>query len=199
MPQYTLHSLLRWAHKAWVDEAPSLDHSHHEEYDESGAPEMKPAVAAYLGLQARKYLDERVSKPSGRPAFGIPAIARVGTTAAPPPPLGGDTLPDNWKALAGRKSEGAYVTPLRYAIELCTDPDERSFLRSLVPELYYPSEIAEIHGIPRWASRFVMYAALSRLRERYDSLMRNQEKGTAANVGWVSRSESQRQAEESAA
>lgn len=124
---------------------------------------MKPAAAAYLGLQARKQL-------------------------AP------DTLPDNWRAAAGRKSEGKYLTPLRYAIELCGDPGERKFLRDLVPELYFPSEIAEIHGIPKWAAGMVMYAALGRLRERYDHLIREQEKGTAANVGWVSMSESSRKA-----
>jgi hypothetical protein len=133
--------------------------------DEGGAPEMKPAAASYLGLLAKQRLIE-------------------------------DRKPDNWRALAGRKDrDGKYVTPLRYALELAPDPDERSFLRSLVPELYYPSEIATIHGIPRWAANYVMYASLARLRERYDTLIRNQEKGSAAYVGWISRSESQRNAE----
>lgn len=133
--------------------------------DEGGAPAMKPAAASYLGLLARQRLTP-------------------------------DDRPDNWKAQAGRKDrDGRYVTPLRYAIELCPVAEERAFLRDLVPELYFPSEIAGLHGIPRWASGMVMYAALSRLRERYDNLIRQQEKGTAAHVGWVDRSESQRNAE----
>lgn len=136
--------------------------------DEGGSPEMKPAAASYLGLLAKHQLTKV------------------------------DNQPDNWLALAGRKSEGKYLTPLRYAIALCPDPDERSFLRSLVPELYFPSEIAEIHGIPKWAAGMVMYAALTRLRERYDRLMRDQEKGTAAHVGWVSKSDAQRAAETAA-
>lgn len=166
MPQYSLHGLLSWANRAYRDETPEIQHAV-SLTDEGGAPEMKPAAAAYLGLLARNRLSEL------------------------------DKAPDNWKARAGRKDrDGKYVTPLRYAIELAPDADERSFLRSLVPELYFPSEIATIHGIPAWAAKFVMYATLSRLRERYDTLMRNQEKGTAANVGWVSMSASQRAAVE---
>lgn len=136
--------------------------------DEGGAPEMKPAAASYLGLLARKVL------------------------------TGNDTLPDDWRALAGRKSEGVYLTPLRYAIALCPDAAERQFLRDLVPELYFPSEVAEIHGIPRWAAGYVMHGALSRLRDRFDHLMRQQEKGTAANIPWTALSESQQRAEDAA-
>jgi hypothetical protein len=163
MPTASLHSLLTWANKAWRDETPELGHAV-ALTDEGGAPEMKPAAAAYLGLLAKRRLTE-------------------------------DTRPDNWRALAGRRdADGRYLTPLRYSIELCPDPDERSFLRSLVPELYFPSEIAEIHGVPKWAAKYVMYAALDRLRRTYDQLMRDQAKGTAAHVGWVSMSESQRAA-----
>lgn len=168
MPQYSLHALLSWAHRTYQLETPEIQHAV-SLTDDGGAPAMKPAIASYLGLLARNRLDTK------------------------------DDQPDNWKARAGRKDrDGKYVTPLRYSIELATDADERSFLRSLVPELYYPREIATIHGIPRWASQYVMYACLARLRERYDGLMRDQEKGTAANVGWVSRSESQRAAEDAA-
>lgn len=159
----SLHALLSWASKQYRLETPGLEHAV-ALTDEGGAPEMKPAVAAYLGLQAKRLMAD-------------------------------DRQPDDWKRLAGKKDkDGKYVTPLRYAIELAPDPDERSFLRSLVPELYYPSEIALIHGIPKWAAGYVMYATLDRLRARYDQLMRDQEKGTAANVGWVSMSESQRSA-----
>lgn len=164
----SLHSLLSWANRTYRLEVPDLGHSI-SLTDDGGAPAMKPAIASYIGLLARNRLDTK------------------------------DDQPDNWKARAGRKDrDHKYVTPLRYAIELATDPDERSFLRSLVPELYYPSEIAEIHSIPRWAARYVMYACLARLRERYEGLMRDQEKGTAANVGWVSKSDAQRAAETAA-
>lgn len=167
MKARTLHALLSWAHAQYVGETPELQHAV-SLTDEGGSPEMKPAAASYLGLQARKQLTDQ------------------------------DNLPDNWRALAGRKAEGKYLTPLRFAIELCPDPGERSFLRSLVPELYYPSEIAEIHGIPKWAAGYVMQGALVRLRERYERLVANSEKGTAAyvppRVGWVSMSDSQRAA-----
>jgi hypothetical protein len=163
----TLHSLLRWAHQQWALEVPSLGHAINLT-DEGGAPVMKPAVASYLGLLAKRRLEDDNNRP------------------------------DNWKALASRKDvDGRHTTPLRYALELAPD-GEREFLRALVPELYYPSEIAELYGIPKWAAGFVMYASLSRLKERYDVLIRNQEKGTAANVGWVSKSESQRDAESAA-
>jgi len=159
----SLHSLLRWANRAYRAETPELGHAV-ALTDEGGSPEMKPAAAAYLGLLAKRALEQ-------------------------------DTRPDNWKALAGRRdADGRYLTPLRYCIELCPDPDERAFLRSLVPELYFPSEIAEIHGIPKWAAKYVMFATLDRLRRTYDQLMRDQEKGTARYVGWVSMSESQRAA-----
>lgn len=158
----TLHALLKWANKAYRDETPSFDHDHKEHFDEGGAPEMKPAVAAYLGLVAKRHLDTR---------------------------------PDNWRALAGRRdADGRYLTPLRYSIELCPDPAERQFLRDLVPEVYYPSEIAEINGVPKWAAKYVMHAALTRLYRTYEGLMRDQEKGTARYVGWVSMSESSRNA-----
>lgn len=163
MPQYSLHSLLTWSNRAYRDETPELQHAV-SLTDEGGAPVMKPAAAAYLGLLARRRLTE-------------------------------DERPDNARALASRRDQdGRYVTPLRYAIELAPDRDERSFLRALVPELYFPSEIATLYGIPKWAARYVMYACLLRLRERYDQLMRQAEKGTAANVGWVSMSDSQRAA-----
>lgn len=158
----TLHSSLRFAHAQFVLELPELQHSV-SLTDDGGAPAMKPAAASYLGLLAKRLLED-------------------------------DKQPDNWKARAARRDpDGRYLTPLRLAIELAPE-GERAFLRSLVPELYFPSEIAELHGIPRWAAKYVMYAALARLRERYETLIRNSEKGSAANVGWVSMSESARRA-----
>ena len=164
----TLRGLLSWSNRQYVLETPELQHSV-ALTDEGGAPVMKPAAAGYLGLLAKERLDAKAAPTNDRA--------------------------DNWKAQAGRRDrDGKYVTPLRYAIELCPVADERAFLRALVPELYFPSEIAELHGIPKWAAGMVMYAALSRLRERYDHLIRQQEKGTAANVGWVSMSEASRNA-----
>lgn len=166
MPQATLHSLLRWCHAQYVLEMPELQHSV-SLTDDGGAPAMKPAISSYLGLLAKRLLEN-------------------------------DKQPDNWKARAARRDpDGRYLTPLRLAIELAPE-GERSFLRSLVPELYFPSEIAELHGIPRWAAKYVMYSTLLRLRERYDGLIRDSEKGSAANLGWVSRSESQQNAESAA-
>ncbi|MGA0060619.1 MAG: hypothetical protein ACO3RU_13630 [Planctomycetota bacterium] len=160
---HSLHALLRWANKAYREETPELGHAV-ALTDEGGAPEMKPAVAAYLGLHAKRLLEK-------------------------------DDRPDNWRALAGRRDhDGFYITPLRYAIELCPDPAERRFLRDLVPELYYPSEIAELHGIPRWAAKYVMHPALTRLWHTHQGLMRDQAKGTSRYVGWVSMSDSQRAA-----
>jgi hypothetical protein len=95
---------------------------------------------------------------------------------------------DDWRRAACRVDhDGRYVTPLRCAIESIHDPQRRRFLRDLVPELYRPSDIATLHGIPEWCAGDVMYRSLAMLHARYQI-------HRPASVGWVSMSESQRAA-----
>lgn len=158
----TLQALLSWANRQWVLETPELQHAV-SQTDEGGAPEMKPAAASYLGLLAKRHL-------RGDPV---------------------DNTPDDPRRLACRlDEEGKYRTPLRCAIERVGKPERRRFLRDLVPELYRPSDIAAIHGIPPWCAGDVMHRSLSELRRLY------REEPEAA---WISgRSDAQRSAEEAA-
>lgn len=100
-----------------------------------------------------------------------------------------DGRADNWLAIASKTdADGYYLTPLRRAIE--TLPTERRlFLRDLVPELFFPSEIALLHGIPEWCRTDVTYQSLVLLWARYIDRPLPQ-------PGWLQRSESQRSAEQ---
>lgn len=101
---------------------------------------------------------------------------------------GGDDVTDDWRWVARRTDhDGRYLTPLRAAIESIGDPMRRRFLRDLVPELYRPSDIAAIHGIPEWCASDVMYRSLAMLQSRYQT-------HRPVSTGWVSMSESQRAA-----
>lgn len=98
-----------------------------------------------------------------------------------------DDRPDDWVRLASRcDTDGFYITPMRRAI--ATMPrDRRLFLRDLVPELLYPTEVALLHGIPAWCVADVIHQSLAMLWGRY--LDRPLPK-----PGWLSMSESQRNA-----
>lgn len=95
---------------------------------------------------------------------------------------------DDWLKIASRTDkDGFYVTPLRRAIE--TLPHERRLLlRDLVPELFFPSEIAVLHGIPAWCANDVLYRSLVMLWDKFIDRPLPQ-------PGWLERSESQRAAE----
>ena len=95
---------------------------------------------------------------------------------------------DNWFDISSQlDDEGRYRTPLRAALARIRDANMRLFLRDLVPELYRPTDIADIHAIPPWARTWVMHGALLALWHEY--LER-----PPIPVGWVSMSDSQRSA-----
>jgi hypothetical protein len=160
--------LLRWANRLYREETPELQHAV-SEFDASGAPAMRPAPAAYLALLRRDLYDR-----DGRPK---PDEDRA----------------DNWRSTACRLDrDGAYVTPLRCAIERVPDPDRRRLLRYVVPEAYRPGDVATVLGIPSWCAGDVLYRSLVMLRQAYRLV-------PEAQVGWVSKSDAQRQAESAAA
>lgn len=161
----TLMQLLRWAHRQHELETPPLEHAV-AHTDEGGSPEMKPAPAAYLGLLARRRLDRD---------------ARTTNDG-----------PDDWRRLACRVVDGHYATPLRCAIARIAEPGRRAFLEDLVPELYFPTEIAELHGIPRWAAGDVTYRSLTILRDKYREI-------PETPTHWIDKSGSQQAAEVEAA
>ena len=100
-----------------------------------------------------------------------------------------DQRPDDWLDRASHKDEdGFYLTPLRRAIETINDPKRRLFLRDLVPEVLMPSDIATLHGIPEWCQSDVTRKSLEMLWAAY--LDR-----PLPEPGWLSRSDSQRNAE----
>ena len=102
---------------------------------------------------------------------------------------GRDEREDDWLRIASRcDADGFFLTPLRRTIE--TMPRERRlFLRDLAPELFVPSEIALLHGIPAWCASDVMHRSLSMLWDRF--LER-----PAVTPGYLERSESQRAADD---
>ena len=159
----TLQRLLTWANRAYVEETPELQYSRSETEDD-GDPDMRGPVKAHLGLNFR----ERLSKDAAKRQ---------------------DTEADDWRRLACRTDHesGKYLTPLRCAIERVPGKEMRTFLRDLVPELYRPSDIAAIHGIPDWAAPIVMHRALTVLRQNFRE---------APETQWISgRSDAQRAAE----
>jgi hypothetical protein len=99
-----------------------------------------------------------------------------------------DDRTDNWVELAGRTDEdGFYLTPLRLAIE--TQPRERRlFLRDLVPEVLFPSEVALLHGIPAWCMADVIHQSLA-------MLWRTFRERPPVRPNYLDRSEAQRSAE----
>lgn len=96
--------------------------------------------------------------------------------------------PDVWVRVASKVDEdGMYRTPLRRAMEML--PHERRILaRDLVPELYRPSDVALLHGIPEWCAGDVLYRTLVMLWDRYQDR-------PIPKVGYLERSEAQRSAE----
>jgi hypothetical protein len=58
--------------------------------------------------------------------------------------------------------DGRYRTPLRAALASIgrRNPELGIFLRDLVPNSLMPSEVARVHGIPRWAEAEMMHRAL---------------------------------------
>ena len=163
----TLQRLLTWAATSYRMETPELQYSR-SETEADGDPEMSGAVKTHLGLTFRERLSKDAAKRQEEEA-------------------------DDWRRLACRvdHDSGKYLTPLRCAIERVPGKEMRLFLRDLVPELYRPSDIAAIHGIPDWAAGIVMYRSLEVLRQRYRE---------APETQWISgRSDAQRAAETEAA
>jgi len=100
-----------------------------------------------------------------------------------------DQRQDDWIALASRlDGDGFFLTPLRRAIELQAR-DRRLFLRNLVPELYFPTDVAALHGIPDWGMSDVIHQSLAMLWWAY--LER-----PIPSPGYLERSDSQRAAED---
>lgn len=95
---------------------------------------------------------------------------------------------DDWLRIASRRDkDGFYLTPLRRAIE--TLPAERRlYLRDLVPELFFPSDVALLHGIPSWCQSDVTYQSLVMLWDRFAE-------APLPQPGWLERSEAQQNAE----
>lgn len=169
-PRYTLSGLLRWASAELAGETPVLEHSV-SLTDDGGAPQMKRGVQGYLGflpsntcVQGHKFCDRHAPR---------------------------DEEPDNWRRLACARVDGRYRTPVRCAIESINPPERRLFLRDVLANALFPSDVARAHGIPDWAAGDVLYRSLVLLRERYDSLIHQ-----VPERGWISgRSDAQRAAE----
>lgn len=99
-----------------------------------------------------------------------------------------DDRADDWLRIASRMDrDGFYLTPLRRAIETLPEP-RRLLLRDLVPEVFFPSEVALLHGIPAWCANDVLYRSLTMLWDQFIER-------PLPSVGWLERSDSQRAAE----
>jgi hypothetical protein len=75
-------------------------------------------------------------------------------------------IADDWRNIACRTTEGYYATPLHCVVAGLSDP-ERAYVRDLLTDLYHPEDIADIHGLPRWAHERVARDLLSGLYDRY--------------------------------
>ena len=182
--------LLRWASAGWSMETPTLGHSV-SLTDEGGAPDMKGAAKAYLGLTGRKQLDQRVTKASGRPAFGMPPVPRVGAETKQAP-LRGTLEPDDWERVACRRDDdGRYVTPMRAALSKIRNQKLRRFLHDLIPNTLRPSDITTVHGVPEWAEGWAIEGALEILYREYQA-------APTPRRSWVDLSASQQNAETAA-
>lgn len=100
---------------------------------------------------------------------------------------------DDWYQVAHRRDQdGTLLTPMRAALSRIRDPWLRRFLRDLLPEELEPSAVAAFHGIPMAAQAWFIDAAVDRLRREHERLVSEERYGR--RVGWVSQSESQRNA-----
>lgn len=99
-----------------------------------------------------------------------------------------DDRADDWLRIASRQDkDGFYLTPLRRAIE--TLPwEERLFLRDIVPEVLFMSDVLTLHGIPAWCRNDVLSGSLIRLWDRFAE-------APLPQPGWLERSEAQQNAE----
>ena len=169
----TLRALLRWAHQSYVSETPNLDHSS-VHLDDDGAPTMAAAARRYLGLS------EPQTCPKCRRRF-----------PKHEPGCRWKDRRDDWLDVASRTDpDGFYLTPLRRAIEVLPAP-RRLFLRDLVPELFFPTEVALLHDIPAWCVSDVIHESLSMLWGNY-------RERPEPRAGWLERSDAQRAAEATA-
>lgn len=118
---------------------------------------------------------------------GAPTMARaarryLGLVGVP------DERDDDWVRIASRlDQDGYYLTPLRRAIETLPPP-RRLFLRDLVPEALFPTEVALLHGIPAWCVQDV-------IRQSLTMLWRGFLDRPLSAPGYLERSEAQRAAE----
>ena len=126
------------------------------------------------------HLDE-----DGAPIMAIEARRYLGL-------LGGrDERADDWLRIASRRDpDGFYVTPLRRAIETLSR-ERRLLLRDVVPELFRPTDILVLHGIPEWCAGDVLYRSLAMLWASYLDRPLPQ----PSRPGYLEMSESQRAAE----
>lgn len=75
--------------------------------------------------------------------------------------------PDDWQRIACRvDTDGTRTTPLHCAVASLPD-GQRQYARDLLTDLYHPEDIAELHGIPRWAHESLARDVLGRLWDRY--------------------------------
>jgi hypothetical protein len=97
---------------------------------------------------------------------------------------------DQWERTARKVDEdGFYRTPLRAAMSRINNLAMRRFLHDLVPNaMLRPSDIAELHGTPRWAEAWVMQGALEILYREYQA-------APVPQRSWVDKSAAQQSAE----
>lgn len=144
---------------------------------------LRWAHAAYLAEtpnldHSGSHLDD-----DGAPTMAVAARAYLALTGRT------NERGDDWAWIASRLDEdGWYRTPLRRAIE-SLPTERRLFLRDLVPEMFTPSDVAVLHGIPAWCAADVMYQSLVMLWDRFTER-------PLPTVSWLDRSESQRSAEQ---
>lgn len=105
-----------------------------------------------------------------------------------------DREPTPWTEVACRTDpDGYYVTPMRCALAHIPSTERRHLLSELAVNLLFPRDVMNAHGIPAWAQNDVMAASLSMLWDTYSD-----RRIPKAKVGWVDKSQAQRDAEDAA-
>ena len=105
------------------------------------------------------------------------------------------TEPNNWQAVACRlDSDGYHITPIRCAVERIADEGERALARDICTNLYWPGDVAMLHGLSHGLRGLLMEKVLERLWDSYAA----RPWPKSAKPGWVDLSESQQKAIEAA-